>query len=70
MAWKAPPPEPQSLQEHITSSIGKVPNLSPKQRASVVAAMVTLCRDISFLKLAHDQVGWAPRSPSDEGRVL
>jgi hypothetical protein len=36
----------------------------------VAAVMLELTRDISFVKMIHDQVGWAPRAPRDEGRVL
>jgi hypothetical protein len=41
--------------------------LSPKQRREVGQVMLELTRDISFVKMVPDQVGWAPR---DEGRVL
>ena len=46
------------------------PNLSPKQKASVIAAMVTLCRDIDFVKKIAGQVSWSHQAPADEGRPL
>jgi hypothetical protein len=64
MRWKAPVPVPESIQAHVETALSHVRGLSPSQRNSVVAAMVTLCRDISFLKQVHDQVGWAPRDHS------
>jgi hypothetical protein len=60
---KAPPPEPASISEHISNAVGKIPGLSSRQKLAVHAAMVTLCRDISFVKMVHDQVGWARGPP-------
>jgi hypothetical protein len=63
-----PPEPPASISEHISHAVAKIPDLSPKQRNSVHAAMLALTRDISFVKMVHDQVGWSPKQ--DEGRLL
>jgi hypothetical protein len=65
LRWAKEPLVPQSINEHVQHAIAKVPDLSPRQRNAVVAAMVTLCRDIAFLKQVHDAVGWAPRDHSE-----
>jgi hypothetical protein len=44
--------------------VAKIPDLSPKQRNAVHATMLAMTRDISFVKMVHDQVGWAPRDHS------
>jgi hypothetical protein len=68
MAWKAEPAVPQSINEHITQTVGRIPNLSPKQRTSVIAAVTEMCRDLSFIRHIMDQM---PRAPvQDEGRIL
>jgi hypothetical protein len=64
-----PPPPPASISEHITHTVSKIPNLSPKQRASVTAAVTEMCRDLSFVRHIMDQMPRAP-VPSDEGRIL
>jgi hypothetical protein len=62
---KAPPEPPASISEHISQAVSRIPDLSPKQRNSVIASIITLTRDISFLKMCHDQVSWAPRDHSE-----
>jgi hypothetical protein len=60
---------PQSLNEHIDDAVAKVPDLSPKQRNAVKAAMLTLTRDITFIRMIADQ-GRHHVLPMDEGRAL
>ena len=68
LRWAGQPPEPPaSLAEHIDRAVSRLRDLSPKQRREVGQVMLELTRDISFVKMVPDQVGWAPR---DEGRVL
>jgi hypothetical protein len=62
-----PPEPPASIAEHITHTVSKIPNLTPKQRASVTAAMTEMCRDLSFVRHIMDQM---PRAPMDQGRPL
>ena len=59
---KAPPEPPQSISEHISSAVEKIPGLTGRQKNAVHAAMLAMTRDISFVKMVHDQVGWAPRA--------
>jgi hypothetical protein len=56
MAWKAEPAVPQSITEHIVQTVGRIPDLSGKQRASVVAAMTELSRNLHFIKCIMDQM--------------
>jgi hypothetical protein len=56
---KAPPEPPASISEHISQAVDRIPGLTARQKNSVIASIITLTRDISFLKLCHDQVGWA-----------
>jgi hypothetical protein len=60
---------PETLSDHIDDAVGKVPGLSARERAAVKAAMTTMCRDIGFCKLIHDQAS-AHAIPSDQGRLL
>jgi hypothetical protein len=60
-----PAEPPQSISEHITSAVEKIPGLTGRQRNAVHAAMLAMTRDISFVKQVHDQVGWAPRDHSE-----
>ena len=63
-----PPPPPASISEHIAQTVQRIPNLSPKQRASVIAAVTEMTRDLSFVRHIMDQM---PRAPvQDEGRIL
>jgi hypothetical protein len=46
---------PQTLEDHVNEAIAKVANLSPSQRNAVRNVMMGLTRDISFIRLIHDQ---------------
>jgi hypothetical protein len=71
MRWHGEPtPPPASISEHISSAVDKIPGLTGRQRNAVHAAMVTLCRDISFVKMIAGQVSWSHQAPADEGRPL
>ena len=64
---KAPPEPPQSISEHISSAVARIPGLSSRQRAAVVAVMTEKVRDLHFARLVAEQLG---PQPSDEGRIL
>jgi hypothetical protein len=69
LRWPAGQPvEPQTIAEHLTSAIAKVPTLSARQRAAVVAVLVEKCRDIGFLRMLSAELG--PKAPASEGRIL
>jgi len=63
---------PQSLANHIDDAIKHVAGLTPKQRLAVHNAMVTMCRDISFIKMIAAQTHgpWSDAAVQDEGRIL
>jgi hypothetical protein len=66
---------PQSIADHIDDAIKHVAGLTPKQRLAVHNAMLTLTRDISFMRMVAAQVrGPGPDElaihGSDEGRPL
>jgi hypothetical protein len=66
-----PPEPPQSISEHISNVVAKIPDLSTRQRNSAHAAMLALTRDISFVKMIAGQVSWSHQAPAqDEGRIL
>jgi hypothetical protein len=66
-----PAPPPETVQEHVAAAIEKIPDLSRRQKNSVHAAMLSLCRDIGFIRAVHGQVGWSQHPPQqDEGRLL
>jgi hypothetical protein len=70
LRWAGAPVEPpQSLDEHIITALSKVPGLSAKQRNSVRAAVHSMVRDISFLRMAAAELR-GPEVPQDEGRLL
>jgi hypothetical protein len=63
LRWPAGQPvEPQTIAEHLTSAIAKVPTLSARQRAAVVAVLVEKCRDIGFLRMLSAELG--PKAPA------
>jgi hypothetical protein len=64
----APAEPPQSIAEHVTATIAKIPDLTPRQRNSVAAAVLAMTRDISFIHHIMRQMPSAPAS--DEGRIL
>ena len=64
---KAPPEPPQSISEHISSAVARIPGLSSRQRQAVVAVMTEKVRDLHFARLVAEQLG---PQPSDEGRIL
>jgi hypothetical protein len=64
-----------SIADHIDDAIKHVAGLTPKQRLAVHNAMLTLIRDISFMRMVAAQVrGPGPDElaihGSDEGRPL
>ena len=68
LKWPAGEPvEPQTIAEHITSAVARIPGLSSRQRAAVVAVMTEKVRDLHFARLVAEQLG---PQPSDEGRIL
>jgi hypothetical protein len=63
---------PQSLADHIDDALKHVAGLTPKQRLGVHNAMVTMCRDISFIKMIAAQAHgpYSEAAVQDEGRPL
>jgi hypothetical protein len=47
---KAPPPAPQSVEEHLTQAISKVPDISRRQRQALLHVLMATMRDIDFLR--------------------
>jgi hypothetical protein len=65
---------PMSLEHHVQDAIAKVPDLSPRQRLALRNTFMTLCGDISFIRMIADQAHHlGPHSEAaafDEGRPL
>jgi hypothetical protein len=66
---------PQSIADNIDDAIKRVANLTPKQRLAVHNAMLTMTRDLSFVRMVAAQIrGPGPDElavhGSDEGRPL
>jgi hypothetical protein len=66
-----------SLEHHVQDSIAKVPDLSPRQKLALRNTLMAMCRDISFIKLVHEQAhhlgpysDQAAGVRQDEGRPL
>jgi hypothetical protein len=68
LRWPAGEPiAPQTISEHISSAVARIPSLSARQRQAVVAVMTERLRDVHFLRLLTAELG--PKA-TDEGRVL
>jgi hypothetical protein len=66
---------PESLEEHVADAIARVPDLSPRQRLALRNVMMSMTRDIGFIRLIDEQThgpwseaavrgddgGWPPR---------
>jgi hypothetical protein len=63
---------PMSIADHIDDALKHVAGLTPKQRLAVHNAMVTMCRDISLIKMIAQQTHgpWSEAAVQDEGRPL
>jgi len=68
---------PMSLEHHVQDAIAKVPDLSPRQRLALRNTLMAMTRDISFIRLVHEQAGHLGRHseaaagvPMDQGRPL
>jgi hypothetical protein len=71
LKWHDEAQPPQTIQEHVAAAVEKIPDLTRRQKNSVHAAMLSLCRDIGFIRAIHGQVNWSNQpTPSDEGRAL
>jgi hypothetical protein len=46
---------PQSLEHYIQDSIARVPDLSPRQKLALRNTIMTMTRDIGFIRLIHEQ---------------
>jgi hypothetical protein len=53
---------PQSLEEHVRDAIARVPDLSPRQRNALRNVMMTLTRDLSFIRLINEAAHHGPWS--------
>jgi hypothetical protein len=47
---KAPAGPPQSVEEHLTQAIAKVPDISRRQRTALLHVLMATMRDIDFLR--------------------
>jgi hypothetical protein len=56
---------PQSIEEHVQDALARVPDLSPKQRLALRNTLMTMTRDISFVRMIADQT----RGPWSEAAV-
>jgi hypothetical protein len=57
LSWPSGQPiQPETISEHLQSAISRIPTLSAKQRAAVVAIMTEKCRDLHFAKLIAAQL--------------
>jgi hypothetical protein len=56
---------PETIDQHIDDALAHVANLSPKLRSSVKQAMLTMTRDLSFVRMIAEQV----RGPHSEAAV-
>jgi hypothetical protein len=63
---------PMSIADHIDDALKHVAGLTPKQRLAVHNAMVTMCRDISLIRMIAQQTHgpWSEAAVQDEGRRL
>jgi|SRR6516165_2506424 hypothetical protein len=68
---------PMSLEHHVQDAIAKIPDLSPRQKLALRNTLMAMCRDISFIKLVHEQAhqlgpysDQAAGVPMDQGRPL
>jgi hypothetical protein len=62
--------QPESIEHHIDDALARVADLTGRQRAAVKQVMLTLTRDLSFVKQVHDQLGPWGQAATDEGRLL
>ena len=46
---------PESIDQHIDDALAHVAGLSPKLRNTVKQAMLTMCRDLSFVRMIAEQ---------------
>jgi hypothetical protein len=71
---KAPPGPPQSVEEHISQALAKVPSIGPRQRTALTHVLMAMCRDIDFLRqltaAAKASGPWSEAAVQDEGRPL
>jgi hypothetical protein len=60
---------PQSLEHHVADALARVKDLSPKQRLALRNTMMTMFRDVSFLKMALEQAKamgpWSEQAVTD-----
>jgi hypothetical protein len=66
---------PTSLEHHVQDAIAKVPDLSPRQRLALRNTIMAMTRDISFIRLIHEQTRgpWSDQAaghPMNEGMPL
>ena len=67
---------PGSIEALISEAVGRVANLSTKQRNAVAAEVLRLTRDLHFIRQVMEEAKakgpWSAEAahPTDEGRVL
>jgi hypothetical protein len=66
-----------SIEHHVQDAIAKIPDLSPRQKLALCNTLMAMTRDISFIRLIHDQArhlgpysDQAAGVPTDQGRLL
>jgi hypothetical protein len=61
-----------SLEHHVQDAIAKIPDLSPRQKLALRNTIMAMTRDISFIRLIHEQTRgpWSEAAVQDEGRPL
>jgi hypothetical protein len=74
---RRPSEPPMSIEHHVQDAIARVADLSPRQKLALRNTLMTMCRDISFIKLIHEQArhlgpysDQAAGVPMDQGRPL
>jgi hypothetical protein len=65
---------PMSIEHHVQDAIAKIPDLSPRQKLALRNVLMQMTRDVSFIKLVHDQAQhlgpYSEAAVQDEGRPL
>jgi hypothetical protein len=46
---------PMSIEHHVQDAIAKIPDLSPRQKLALRNTLMMMTRDISFIRLIHEQ---------------